>query len=79
MSSIEARVAGKTPRNLHGVFSSVLEGATRETPPLRLDNPAKGVRIRQLTPAAAPTPTEPANGNRDAAGPPNADRPTHTR
>jgi len=47
VSSIEARVAGKTLRNLHGVLSSVLEGATRETPPLRLDNPAKGVRIRR--------------------------------
>jgi integrase len=45
VSSIEARVAGKTLRNLHGVLSSVLEGATRETPPLRLDNP--GVRIRR--------------------------------
>jgi integrase len=47
VSSIEARVAGNTLRNLHGVLSSVLEGATRETPPLRLDNPAKGVRIRR--------------------------------
>ena len=47
VTSIEGRVAGKTLRNLHGVLSSVLEGATRETPPLRLDNPAKGVRIRR--------------------------------
>lgn len=47
LTSIEGRVAGKTLRNLHGVLSSVLEGATRETPPLRLDNPAKGVRIRR--------------------------------
>lgn len=47
VTSIEGRVAGKTLRNLHGVLSSVLEGATRQTPPLRLDNPAKGVRIRR--------------------------------
>lgn len=50
VTSIEGHVAGKTLRNLHGVLSSVLEGATRETPPLRLDNPAKGVRIRRGRP-----------------------------
>ncbi len=45
--SVEGRVAAKTLRNVHGVLSGVLEAATRETPPLRPDNPAKGVRLRR--------------------------------
>ncbi|MDQ6948678.1 MAG: site-specific integrase [Actinomycetota bacterium] len=47
VTSVEGRVAAKTVRNLHGVLSSVLDAATRETPPLRPDNPAKRVRLRR--------------------------------
>ncbi len=46
VSSVQGTVAAKTMRNLHGVLSSVLEAATLETPPLRRDNPARGVRLR---------------------------------
>lgn len=52
VTSVQDRVAAKTLRNLHGVLSSLLESATRETPPLRRDNPARGVRLRRGLPAA---------------------------
>src|SRR5215210_3057952 len=52
VTSTERRVAAKTMRNLHGVLSSVLDAATRETPPLRQDNPAKRVRLRRGYPSA---------------------------
>jgi integrase len=46
VASLETRVSPKTLKNFHGVLSSLLESATRETPPLRPNNPARGIRLR---------------------------------
>lgn len=40
-------VAPKTLLNLQGLLSTILDAATRETPPLRPENPARGVRLRR--------------------------------
>ena len=40
-------MAPKSLVNAHGLLSTVLDAATRETPPLRLDNPARGIRLRR--------------------------------
>lgn len=47
VASLQSTMAPKTLVNAHGVLSSMLESATRETPPLRPDNPARGIRLRR--------------------------------
>lgn len=44
---LQPTMAAKSLVNVHGLLSSVLDAATRETPPLRLDNPARGMRLRR--------------------------------
>ena len=47
VANLQPTMAPKTLVNAHGVLSSMLEAATRETPPLRPDNPARGIRLRR--------------------------------
>lgn len=44
-AALRPTMASKSLVNLHGLLSTVLDAATRETPPLRLDNPARGIRL----------------------------------
>jgi integrase len=46
-TTLQPLMAPKTLLNLQGLLSTMLDAATRETPPLRADNPARGIRLRR--------------------------------